>query len=170
MTAQLVPADSARRRARIALAIVLVGCVALSALAGYLHVFGSVLMVGLAGTILYLLPLLAKGMRLALHEQRYLTGTTVSGRRTVDLHRLVLVRRFVIPSRNRRFDFLLVELVDADGVRLVVSERTKNRDVQPVLETRLAGATRVSRGLSYLAGLLCYVPAALVALAAYAVI
>lgn len=163
----MTSATSARRRARIALAIAVVVPAVLSVFAGLQHSFAGFVMVAWAGAFLFWLPLLAGGMGLELDDERYLTGRTVSGRRTVDLQRLVRVRRFVMPARS--VAFRMVELVDADGVRLLVNERTGNRGVREALEAHLVDATVINRGWSYLGGLLCVVPPALVALAVYAV-
>ncbi|MEV6240345.1 hypothetical protein [Lentzea sp. NPDC051838] len=163
----MTSATTARRRARVALSIVLVAGLALSVFAGLQHSFVGFIVVAWVAALLYWLPLLAGGMGLELDGERYLTGRTVSGRRTVDLQRLVRVRRFVMPAQS--VAFRMVELVDADGVRLVVNERTGNRGVREAVEALLPNAKVVNRGWSYLGGLLCVVPPALIALVLYAV-
>ncbi|MEU0877559.1 hypothetical protein ABZ345_03085 [Lentzea sp. NPDC005914] len=161
----MTPPSTARRRARIALTTTLVACAALAVVAGLQHTVAGIFLVFCSANILFNVPLLAKGGALRLTDE-HLTGATVSGARTVDLRRLVRVRRFRMPVGS--WDLRMVELVDADGVRLIVSERTRDCEVRPVLEAHLAGATTVNRGWSYLAGLLVVAPPALIALAVHA--
>ncbi|WP_258946583.1 hypothetical protein [Lentzea californiensis] len=108
----------------------------------------GIVFVGFAVMLLHLLVFLPKGTGLALDDERYLTGRTVSGRRTVDLDRLVRVRRIRVPARS--IDLHWVELVDAGGVRLFVNDESAPREVERVLANHTAGLPYMSRGKAFL--------------------
>lgn len=155
MTEDLVPAVSARRRARAGLAVALGTCAALSVLGGHLTSpavddadFG-VPLVFAAVLILYLLPFLAQGGHVELDGQRYLTAWTVSGWRTVDLHRLASVRRYRLADEY--VDMLV--LVDADGVRLMLDKERVDQAAKRALSEHPDDAVHVSRDARYRLGL-----------------
>ncbi|MFS8100520.1 hypothetical protein LFM09_25665 [Lentzea alba] len=143
----LVPAASARRRARAALIGALATCTTLSVLGGYLMspAADSDLgfpLVAVAGLIMFVLPFLAQGGYAEVHDQRYLTARTVSGWRTVDLHRLARISRFrteQVPSID------LLMLVDTDGVRLMINEDPEvDEATMQALVANPANAPRIS--------------------------
>lgn len=143
----LVPAVSARRRARAALIGTLGVCTGLSVLGGYLMspAADSDLgfpLVAAAGLIMFVLPFLAQGGYAEMHDKRYLTARTMSGWRTVDLHRLARISRFRtehVPSID------LLMLVDADGVRLMLNEDPEvDEATVRALEANPANAPRIS--------------------------
>lgn len=138
-------------RARVTTALVLVASAG-AAVYGGLSVHGGgvgIVFVGFAAMLLYLLVFLPKGTSLELDDdERHLTGRTLSGRRIVDLERLVLVRRIRVPARS--IDLHWVELVDADGVRLFVNDESAPREVKRVLADHTAGLPHMSRGKAFL--------------------
>lgn len=99
----------------------------------------------IAWPLLWILPLTALGWRARLHgtDDRYVTARTMSGPRTVDLHRLVRVGRFRLMSRNGTVDCLVLR--DTDGIRLMIDDP----DVREALRTATAGgltdSTKFSR-------------------------
>lgn len=159
MTAELVPAVSARRRARAGLALALVTCTALSVFAGHSVTpglgqeewTGPTLIV--AALILFLLPFLHQGGRARLHEpgQRYLTAWTITGWRTIDLHQLTRIWRYQLPSKGRPVDMLV--LTDSSGVRLMIDNREVNRAVTRALSDHPNDTIRISRSAQHRLGL-----------------
>ncbi|MFI6098443.1 hypothetical protein ACIA8G_23055 [Lentzea sp. NPDC051213] len=140
MKREPVPATSARRRARAGLAVALLVCAALPVLGGNLQhsdsddkMMGKIL-VGLAGLLLFMLPYLAKGAFVRLGP-RYLTAQTISGWRTVDLHRLARVGRYYVMNVRGGKDTDMLVLVDLDGVRLMVNA---DDDLDRVMKRALA--------------------------------
>lgn len=140
---------SARRAARIWLTTALVACAGLAVAAG--HQLSAAVddpqlglpLVGVAAIVLFLLPFLARGGEVELHDQRYLSALTFSGERTLDLHRLVRIRRFRVVGRFNDVDMLV--LVDADGVRLMVDGDEVDRAVRQALACHRSDRLRVSR-------------------------
>ncbi|SDK56292.1 hypothetical protein SAMN04488074_10677 [Lentzea albidocapillata subsp. violacea] len=76
-------------------------------------------LVAAAGVIMFMLPFVAQGTDTEVHAQRYVTARTMSGWRTVDLHRLARISRFRL-DQLPTIDLLM--LVDADGVRLMLNQ------------------------------------------------
>lgn len=123
MTTERVPAASARRRTSAALTATLAACVVLwvfsvvvtdpdaeAATAGAFLDFIVVM-------IVLLMPFLDQGGRIRLEDERYLTALTISGWRTVDLHRLMRIREYQLAGD---VDRLVLE--DVDGVRLQLNQ------------------------------------------------
>jgi hypothetical protein len=152
MTRQPVLAVSARRRARAGLAVALVTSAALWAAGVHLAgtadngEFGIGLICG-SGLIVFLLPFLAQGYRARVDDERYLTAWTVSGWRTVDLHRLMRV------GRVHAAEVDLLVLVDVDDVRLVVDDRKIDEATKRALVDHPNDAVRVSAAAAHRLGL-----------------
>jgi hypothetical protein len=157
-TAQ-VPAVSARRRARFGLTVALVTCVVLWVASIYFMspdedrgTWGAGLTF-VVTMILYVLPFLNQGGRVRLHEpgRRYLTAWTISGWRTVDLHRLMRISRFHMPSSGKDVDMLV--LVDVDEVRLMLNNEEVDQAVKQALADHPNDAIRISPAAEYRLGL-----------------
>lgn len=145
-------------RARVVAALAVLVSAALAVYGGWSLSRGGVGIAGLGISVgvLYLLVVLPKGVGLELADERYLTGRTLSGRRSVDLERLEVVRRIRVPARA--IDFHWVELVDADGVRLFVNDESAPREVRAVLAPHTAGLPYMSRGKAFLFTLIGLAP------------
>ncbi|HEX8868577.1 MAG TPA: hypothetical protein VF821_23155 [Lentzea sp.] len=142
----------------------------------------------IAVVILGSLPLLPQGGFAVLHgpDRRYLTATTITGTRTVDLARLAEVWRYRLPDGSQRVDRLMLR--DADGVRLMVDSAEFDRAIRTHCtdDVLVSGPARKRLGLPETSGtqrfwwwlghpaasaavaLLGVVPVLLVAWAAYA--
>lgn len=144
-----VPAVSARRRARVGLAVALTASAGLSVLGGTLQhsdaddrLMGK-LLVGLASVLLITLPHHDKGVWVRLdHGLRYLTAQTISGWRTVDLHRLARVGVYEVLSHHAAANKLV--LIDLDGVRLMVDDEQVDRATKIALANHRTDALRIS--------------------------
>jgi hypothetical protein len=152
MTTKLVPAASARRRARAALTVALLAIAALW-LAGVPHLgpgddsgTGLALHLVIVGVVVAF-PYLARAGRPRLDDQRYLTARTVSGWRTVDLHELMKVGHFWMPGMN------LLVLVDVNDVRLMLDKSDIDEATRQVLADQSHDAVHVSPGAEHWLGL-----------------
>lgn len=140
MTSNLVSVADARRRARFCLASALLTWATLTMLSvsAMPFLFGGVV-------ILMCLPWLPTGFRVSLYGPggRFVTARTLSGRRTVDLHRLVKVGRIgAFTQGPNSIDRLL--LVDADGVRLLVDDPEVDKAVRRVLPNETVKVSRAA--------------------------
>lgn len=140
----------------IGLAVALVTAVVSSFLGGYLQPADTELstlvfiLVFAAAVIFFVLPFLDQGGWYRLHgpDQRYLTAWTVSGWRTVDLHRLVRIRRFSSLADGRKNVDMLV-LTDVDGVRLMLDKEEVDRAAQRALAEHPTSGLDVSLAVQH---------------------
>lgn len=155
MADEPVSAVIARRQARTGLATALVACAALAVLGGFLTTPGvededlGLAFVFTAVLIMWLLPFMARGDHSEVHGpgERHLTARTISGWRTVDLHRLALVGR----AQYLGLDMLVVE--DFDGVRLMLDEADVDLATEQALTEHPHNGYRVSRNAAYRLGM-----------------
>jgi hypothetical protein len=151
MTTERVPAASARRRARAALTVALATCAALWSISVvFTGPDESEWTVGAALTfviimIMPMLPCLDQGWRFRLEDERYLTARTISGWRTVDLHRLMRVSRYRMSP-----DVDMLILVDADDVRLMMDQKKIIDATRKALTDHPNSAVRMSSTAEYL--------------------
>lgn len=95
--------------------------------------------------IVLVMPFLDQGSRIRLEDERYLTAWTISGWRTVDLHRLMRIRRYQLAHDA---DYLLLE--DVEGVRLQLDQKKIIDATRKVLTDHPNGAVRMTFEAEYL--------------------
>ncbi|HEU5474874.1 MAG TPA: hypothetical protein VFV67_29880 [Actinophytocola sp.] len=99
----------------------------------------------IAWPLLWILPITSLGWRARVDgaDNRYVTAHTMSGRRTVDLHRLERIRRFQLMSRTKTMD--CVVLRDADGIRLMIDDPEVREALRTAISDGLIDSARTSR-------------------------
>ncbi|WP_394614840.1 hypothetical protein JNUCC0626_34055 [Lentzea sp. JNUCC 0626] len=151
MTDEVRTAADSRVRARVAVAGLVLLSAGLAVFGGWLlgrDVAVGLMVVFLGALVGQWLVYLAAGRFVELRDERYLTGRTFTGPRTVDMARLAKVRRLRLPTTSGEQHW--VELVDADGVRLVLNDDSTREEVQQVLTAYASGVPRMSRRTAYL--------------------
>ncbi|WP_285636846.1 hypothetical protein [Lentzea sp. NBRC 102530] len=150
MTDEVGTAAGPRVRARVAVVGLVLFSSGLAVFGGWLlgrDVAVGLMIVLLGAMVGQWVVYLAAGRFVELRDGRYLTCRTFTGPRTVDLDRLVEVRRLRLPTTSGEQHW--VELVDADGVRLLLNDDSTREEVQRVVAAYASGVPRMARRTAY---------------------
>jgi hypothetical protein len=153
-TRKPVPPASARCKSVVALTVAGLVVVALAIVGGRLlpAMAGRGLIAVAFTTAAWVLMFRSRGWQLVLHGERFLTVWTLTGRRSVDLHRLAKVDRFLVTSKRNGLDLLV--LTDTSGIDIEINSPEVDRAVVDALTRQENGQPSVSLSARHRLGLL----------------